>query len=53
MLSKLGIEEGEINKIILKQIAMYFIIPIVIAMIGFFVFIFVILWQLIIRSKGI
>ncbi|WP_347707707.1 hypothetical protein [Clostridium sp. 1001271B_151109_B4] len=33
-------EENEINKIILKQISIYFIIPIVIAMIGVAIFVY-------------
>lgn len=40
VLSKIGVEDKEINKIILKQIAMYFIIPIVISIIGFIIFIY-------------
>lgn len=40
VLSKLGIEQKEIRKIILKQISIYFIIPIFIAMIGVIVFIY-------------
>ena len=40
VLRKLGIEENEINKIILKQISIYFIIPIVIAMIGVAIFVY-------------
>lgn len=40
ILSKLGIESKEIQKIILKQISIYFIIPIFIAMIGVILFIY-------------
>ena len=40
VLKKLGVEEKDINKIILKQISIYFIIPIFIALIGFVIFIF-------------
>ena len=36
ILRKLGIEEGEINKIVLKQIGIYFAIPVI----GFVVFIY-------------
>lgn len=40
ILRKLGIEEHQINKIILKQIGIYFTIPIVIGTIAFVVFIY-------------
>ena len=40
ILRKLGIEEGEINKIVLKQIGIYFAIPVTIGVIGFVVFIY-------------
>lgn len=40
ILRKLGIEEIEINKIILKQISIYFIVPITIAIIGVAIFIY-------------
>ena len=40
VLKKLGVEDEDINKIILKQISIYFIIPIFIALIGFVIFIF-------------
>ncbi|QYE96565.1 ABC transporter permease [Paraclostridium sordellii] len=40
VLKKLGIEDREINKIILKQISLYFIIPIVIAVVGYIIFIY-------------
>lgn len=40
VLKKLGVEEDDINKIILKQISIYFVIPIFIALIGFVIFIF-------------
>lgn len=40
VLGKLGIEENEINKIILKQISVYFIVPITIATIGVAIFIY-------------
>ena len=39
VLKKLGVEEDDINKIILKQISIYFVIPIFIALIGFVIFI--------------
>ncbi|MPM07129.1 Bacitracin export permease protein BceB [bioreactor metagenome] len=39
VLKRLGVEDKEINKIILKQISLYFIIPISIAMVGVIVFI--------------
>lgn len=40
VLRKLGVEENQINRIILKQIYIYFIAPIVIAMIGDAIFIY-------------
>lgn len=40
VLKRLGIEDKEISKIILKQISIYFIIPISIAMIGVAIFIY-------------
>lgn len=40
VLKKLGVEDKEINKIILKQISLYFIIPIFIAILGFIIFIY-------------
>ena len=40
VLKKLGVEDKEINKIILKQISIYFVIPIFIALIGFVIFIY-------------
>lgn len=40
VLKRLGVEDKEINKIILKQISLYFIIPIAIAMVGVIVFIY-------------
>ncbi|MEG1410563.1 MAG: ABC transporter permease [Terrisporobacter sp.] len=40
VLKKLGVEDEEINKIILKQISLYFIIPITIAIVGFVIFIY-------------
>lgn len=40
VLRRLGIEENEINKIILKQISIYFILPIAIAMVGVAIFIY-------------
>ncbi len=40
ILRKLGIEENEVNKIILKQISLYFIVPIAIAMVGVAIFIY-------------
>lgn len=39
VLKKLGVKEDDINKIILKQISIYFVIPIFIALIGFVIFI--------------
>lgn len=38
-LRKLGVEEKEINKIVLKQISIYFVMPIFIAMIGVIIFV--------------
>ena len=40
IIRKLGIEDKEINKVILKQISIYFIVPIAIAMIGVAIFIY-------------
>lgn len=40
ILRKLGVEDKEVNKIILKQISIYFIVPIAIAMIGVAIFIY-------------
>jgi putative ABC transport system permease protein len=40
VLRRLGIEENEVNKIVLKQISIYFIVPIAIAMIGVAIFIY-------------
>ncbi|MBM7833367.1 FtsX-like permease family protein [Clostridium sardiniense] len=40
VLKKLGVEEKEISNIILKQISIYFIIPILVAIIGFIIFIY-------------
>lgn len=40
VLKRLGVEDKEINKVILKQISLYFIIPIAIAMVGVIVFIY-------------
>lgn len=40
ILRKLGIEDKEINKIVLKQISIYFIVPIFIAIIGFIIFMY-------------
>ena len=40
VLRRLGIEESEVNKIILKQISIYFIVPIAIAMIGVAIFVY-------------
>ncbi|WP_066874501.1 FtsX-like permease family protein [Clostridium mediterraneense] len=40
VLRKLGVDERDISKIVLKQISIYFIIPISIAMIGVIVFIY-------------
>lgn len=40
VLRRLGVEDKEINKIILKQISIYFIVPIAIAMVGAIIFIY-------------
>lgn len=40
VLRKLGIEDKEINNIVLKQISIYFIVPITIAIIGAIIFIY-------------
>lgn len=40
ILRKLGVEDDKVNKIILKQISIYFIVPIAIAMIGVAIFIY-------------
>ena len=40
VLRKLGVEKSEINKIVLKQISIYFVVPIAIAMIGVSIFIY-------------
>jgi putative ABC transport system permease protein len=40
VLRRLGVEENEVNKIVLKQISIYFIVPIAIAMIGVAIFIY-------------
>lgn len=40
VLRKLGVEENQINRVILKQISIYFIVPIAIAMIGAAIFIY-------------
>lgn len=40
VLRKLGVEDKEINKIVLKQISIYFIVPITIAMIGVALFVY-------------
>ena len=40
VIRKIGVEENQINRIILKQISIYFIAPIVIAMIGDAIFIY-------------
>ena len=40
VLRKLGIEEKYINKIVLKQISIYFVVPIVIALVGVGIFIY-------------
>jgi len=40
ILKKLGVEDKDIDKIILKQISIYFIIPIAIAIVGFVIFIY-------------
>ena len=40
VLRKLGVEENDINKIVLKQISIYFVVPIAIALIGVGIFIY-------------
>lgn len=40
VLKKLGVEDKEIDKIILKQISIYFIVPITIAMVGVVIFVY-------------
>lgn len=40
VIKRLGVEDYEVNKIILRQISVYFIIPIAIAMIGVIIFIY-------------
>ena len=40
VIKRLGVEDYEVNKIILRQISVYFIIPIAIAMIGIILFIY-------------
>lgn len=40
VLRRLGVEDDEINKIILNQISIYFIVPIVISMVGVSIFIY-------------
>ncbi len=40
ILKRLGIEEKEVDKIILKQISIYFIVPITIAMVGVAIFVY-------------
>lgn len=40
VIKRLGVEDYEVNKIILRQISVYFIIPIAIAMIGIIIFIY-------------
>lgn len=40
VLRKLGVEENDINKIVLKQISIYFVVPIAIALIGVEIFIY-------------
>jgi putative ABC transport system permease protein len=40
VLKNLGVEDKEVNKIILKQISIYFIIPITIAMVGVAIFVY-------------
>lgn len=40
MIRRLGVEKSEINKIVLKQILIYFVVPIAIAMIGVAIFIY-------------
>lgn len=41
VLRKLGVDEKEIRKIVLRQISVYFVIPIIIAMIGVVIFIYI------------
>ena len=38
VLKKLGVDKSEINKLILKQISVYFIMPVSISLIGFVMF---------------
>ena len=40
VLRKLGVEENDINKIVLKQISIYFVVPIAIALVGVGIFIY-------------
>lgn len=40
VIRRLGVEENEINKIVLKQISIYFMVPIAIAMVGVAIFIY-------------
>ena len=40
VLRRLGVEENDINKIVLKQISIYFVVPIAIALIGVGIFIY-------------
>lgn len=40
VLKKLGVEDREVDKIILKQISIYFIVPITIAMVGVAIFVY-------------
>lgn len=40
VLKKLGVEDKEINKIVLKQISIYFVVPITIAMVGVAIFVY-------------
>ncbi len=40
VIRRLGVEENEISKIILKQVSIYFIVPIVIAMVGVLIFVY-------------
>ena len=40
VLRKLGVDENDINKIVLKQISIYFVVPIAIALIGVGIFIY-------------
>lgn len=41
VLRKLGIEENDINKIVLKQVGIYFLLPIFFAVVGFTIFMYV------------